>query len=188
MKGYISIFLFTIFTAFLVCSVFADDNVKVVKKEETTQLPGVRAGFMQGRAGLNMMPGRMGIISSILRMEDKLKLSEDQKAKIHELVLSHRKDMISKNADVEIAEVELYELMQKDNPDMNAVKEKMQKIANMRADQQFSAFKLSMDVKNILTEEQWKEFKEQLKDKRPMIGNMERGRMKFGQSERKMRR
>ncbi len=78
--------------------------------------------------------------------------------------------------------------MQKDNPDMNAVKEKMQKIANMRADQQFSAFKLSMDVKNILTEEQWKEFKEQLKDKRPMIGNLERGRMKFGQSERKMRR
>lgn len=186
MKGYIGILLI-IFTAFLAFSVFADDNIKGIRKDEPILQPKLIAGLMPRGAG--MMPGRMGIISRILEMGDKLKLSEDQKTKIHEMMVSHRKDMISKNAESEITEVELYELMQKDNPDMNAIREKMQKIANIRVDQQFSAFKLSMDVKNILTEEQWKEFKEQVRDKRPMMKDTERKTedKRFGQSERKMR-
>lgn len=187
MKTYFSIFLI-IFITSLACIVFADDNVKVIKKDETALPLRVRAGFMPRGAGLDIPLGRIGIIPNILRMEDELKLSEDQKAKIQELILSHRKDMINKNAERQIAEVELYELMQKDNPDINAVKEKMQKVANIKVDQQLSAFKLSMDVRNILTEEQWKEFKEQLKI--PVMRDMgkKEENKRMGQFGRKMRR
>ncbi len=187
MRGYVGIFLLFVFMTFLACSVFAGDNIKT--KDEKILQSKVRTGFMLRDVDLRMLPGRMSIVSSILRMEDKLKLSDEQKAKIHELMISHRKDMINKNAEREIAEVELFELMQKDNPDMNAIREKMQKIANINVDQQFSAFKLSMDVKNVLTEEQWKEFKEQMKDRRPMMKDMERRaeNRRFGQPERNMR-
>lgn len=187
MRVYVGIFLLFIFMTFLTCSVFAGDSIKT--KDEKILQSKVRTGFISRDVDLRMMPGRMGIVSSILRMEDKLKLSDEQKAKIHELMISHRKDMINKNAERETAEVELFELMRKDNPDMNAIREKMQKIANIRVDQQFSAFKLSMDVKNVLTEEQWKEFNEQVKDRRPMMKKMERNaeNRRFGQPERKMR-
>ncbi len=188
MKGYVGILLLIIFTVFLACVVFAGDNIKT--KDETTLQPKARTGqFMPMGAGLGMMHGRMGIIPNVLGMENELKLSEDQKAKIQELILSHRKDMISKKAEREMAEVELFELMQKDNPDMNMIKEKMQKIANINVDQQLSAFKLSMDIKNVLTDEQWKKFEEQVKGKRPMMGYMGRraGSRRFGQPGRNMR-
>ena len=118
-------------------------------------------GRMQGRGpmmaqvpeGSDMMRG-MGPMMLGPEMMDKLELTKEQKDNIENIRTSHRKDMIAKNAERSLAEIDLRDMLKKDKPDMNLIKDQLQKIANISVDIQYARIKTQMDVKNVLTDEQ----------------------------------
>jgi Spy/CpxP family protein refolding chaperone len=122
-------------------------------------------GHRSGRPmrGRGRMMGRMGIMA---HLADELDLSEEQKGEINDILTAHRKDMIRKNSEREIAEVELQELMRQENPDLGLIEEQIRKIADLGAGMKYSQIKVHLDVKNVLTEEQRKALKEIAKEKR----------------------
>jgi len=86
-------------------------------------------------------------------------------------LLPTKKDMITKKADHDLAQVELQDLLRKDKPDMNLVKTQIQKVFSIQGDMQYARIKVMMDAKNVLTDEQkanleklMKEQKDQAKD------------------------
>jgi Spy/CpxP family protein refolding chaperone len=141
--------------------------------------PGMGRGPMMGNGPMMgrgpMGPRAMGARGPMFMPPDlaeKIGLSEEQKTKLDDIITNHRKDMIRKNADISLAEIDLNKLMSQDNPDMNLVKENILKIATMKADTEFTKFKAMIDAKNVLTKEQQEKFKqlqiehrEQMKEK-----------------------
>jgi len=124
-------------------------------------------GPMMGNApgGPRMMGGMDGMILSPAMM-DKLELTKEQRDSIESILTSLRKDMIKKNADLALANIELQELIKKDTPDMNLIKDQLQKIANINVDVQYTQIKTRIDVKNILTDEQKANLEKFVKERR----------------------
>ena len=140
------------------------------------QAPGMRRGRMgQPQAkGRGRMAGGMGMLT---RLADKLDLSEEQQAEIKDIHALHKKNVIRRNADLQIARVELQELMQQEEPDLNAIEDQVRNVANLGAGIKYSQIKVGIDTKNVLTEEQQAKLKELRKDRRtgPANQNMRQG-------------
>ncbi|MBD3181136.1 hypothetical protein GF312_02520 [Candidatus Poribacteria bacterium] len=137
-------------------------------------------GPRRGLAGFMMM-GQMGIME---HLADEIDLSEDQKDEIHGIMIEHRKEMIRKKADRELAKVELQEILSKDNPDMTSIEDQIREQAMIEADMKYSRIKVMVDIKNVLSEEQHEKLKELMKNRprgprgndNPPTGRGRRGR------------
>jgi Spy/CpxP family protein refolding chaperone len=106
-------------------------------------------------------------------MAEKLHLSEEQQDKLKALHTSYNKSMIRKKADREIAEIDLQELIQQEEPDLDAIEDQIRKIANLEAAMKYAWVKLWIDAKSLLTEEQRPAFKKLMEEKKsPMMGQM----------------
>jgi Spy/CpxP family protein refolding chaperone len=90
-----------------------------------------------------------------------LDLTEKQKEAIKEVKSRALKETIKKRADLEIAGVELRELLHKDAVDMGAVEAKLKKTESLRTDLRFSHIKAREEIKALLTPEQRKKLKEE---------------------------
>jgi Spy/CpxP family protein refolding chaperone len=97
---------------------------------------------------------KMVMVDSIMGHADEIKLTEDQRSKIDGILVTNQKGMVRKNADREIANIDLEELLKKDDPDLNAVKAQIQKLADIESDIKFTQIKVGMDVKAVLTDDQ----------------------------------
>jgi Spy/CpxP family protein refolding chaperone len=116
----------------------------------------------------NMKMGNMQMKNpDMMDYIEKLQLTQDQRDKIDSAKIAHTKDMIRKNADRDIAQIELDEIMRKDEPNLTAISDQLKKIATMEADLKFAQIKVMLDIKALLTKEQ--------KDNLKMM--MERDRM-----------
>lgn len=127
-----------------------------------TGMPMMQQMMMGGMGGCSYI--KSGNID-IVALADKLGLSKDQQKKINGILTSHKKDIIKKNADREIAETELFEFIQQEQPDQTAIEKQIQKIANLEAEIRYSEIKSAIDTKFILTGEQWNTLKKIQKDK-----------------------
>jgi Spy/CpxP family protein refolding chaperone len=146
------------------------------EKEEVNQPPAMGRGMgrMTGRPGMMMrmgrgpmmrhggMPGRMDMLG---RLADRLDLSEEQRDEIKDVLTAHQKDMIQQKADRELAEVELRELVQSDDPDLDAIEEQIKEIANLEAQTRYSQIKAMVDARSVLTDEQKEALKKLQKDR-----------------------
>jgi Spy/CpxP family protein refolding chaperone len=146
------------------------------EKEEVDQPPAMGRGMgrMTGRPGMMMrmgrgpmmrrggMPGRMDMLG---RLADRLDLSEEQRDEIKDVLTAHQKDMIQQKADRELAEVELRELVQSDDPDLDAIEEQIKEIANLEAQTRYSQIKAMVDARSVLTDEQKEALKKLQKDR-----------------------
>jgi Spy/CpxP family protein refolding chaperone len=130
-------------------------------------------GMMRGNGPMMDRPPKGMGMGMMLRPElmDKIGLTKEQKENVESIFIAHRKEMITKKADHDLAQVELQDLMRKDKPDMNLVKTQIQKVFSIQGDMQYAQIKVMMDTKNILTDEQkanleklMKERKDQAKD------------------------
>jgi hypothetical protein len=80
-------------------------------------------------------------------------------------------------ADREIAEIGLQELIQQEEPDLDAIEDQIRKIADLEAAMKYTWVKLWIDAKSLLTEEQRPAFKKLMKEKMPpMMGQMMSGK------------
>jgi Spy/CpxP family protein refolding chaperone len=107
-----------------------------------------------------------------------LGLDDKQREEIKEIKSRVTKDSIRKRADLEVARVELRDVLDKDPVDINAAEAKLKKIGSLMTDIHFSHIKVLEEVKAKLTLEQKKKFKEVL-DRNSMMGEKSHGGMKM---------
>lgn len=88
---------------------------------------------------------------------DKLKLTDDQRKAMDQILLDHRKDLIDKRATLEKAEVDLEPLMQDDQPNEAKVLEQIDKVAQARAELEKANARFLLAIRAKLSPEQWKE-------------------------------
>jgi Spy/CpxP family protein refolding chaperone len=87
-----------------------------------------------------------------------LGLDEKQKETVKAIHLKTKKDMIRKKADVDIAHMELRELLGKDPVDLQAAEAKVKQIESLKTDMKMTHIKAREEIKLVLTPEQKKKF------------------------------
>jgi len=137
-------------------------------------------GMTQGMDMMKMMDMPMSSMpmmrAYMMSYADKLQLTQDQKDKISSMMVTLKKDMIRKNADLEIAKVDLEELVMNDEPDLTAIGNQLKNVANMEADIKLTHIKAMVDMKAVLTKEQKDKLKAMMMEHMGAMG-MPMGRM-----------
>ena len=149
---------------------------------------------MMGK-GSEMGPGMMGE-DHILGKLMSVGLDEKQKEAIKEIVRKTTKETIKKRADLDIARIDLRDLLDKDPVKMKAVESKLKQIASLEADIHLSRIKAHEEIKSTLTSDQRKKLKEMVEHGMmmgktgmmqgkgcEMMGGMKGGTMQHGNME-----
>ncbi len=138
----------------------------------TGTMPG--CGMMQGRGmmGRGMMRGEMmGGHQRMMHMcMQHLGLNAEQKEEIEGIRMATMKEVIHKKADMQIARLELRDLLSKDQVDMKAVEAKVKQIEGLRADIHLALIKAKEEVKSKLTPDQRKKMMDMMGNS-PMMGD-----------------
>ena len=92
-------------------------------------------------------------------MVEKLKLTDDQRKAMDQILLDHRKDLIDKRGAVEKAELDLEPLMQDDQPNESQVLAQIDKVAQARAELEKANARFLLAIRAKLSPEQWKDLK-----------------------------
>jgi Spy/CpxP family protein refolding chaperone len=95
---------------------------------------------------------------SIVDMFKKLGLDEKQKEAIKAIHFRTKKDIIRKRADLQVAKIELQEILSKDPVDMTAAETAVKKAEGLRAEMKMLHIKAIEEIKSNLNAEQKKEF------------------------------
>ncbi len=93
---------------------------------------------------------------------DALGLDDKQSAEVKAVLLKLQKEMIQKRADVQLAELELREVLANDPVDMKAAETKVKQIASLKTDAAMMHIQGIEDVKAKLTPEQKKKLSEMM--------------------------
>jgi Spy/CpxP family protein refolding chaperone len=135
-------------------------------------MPGYGMMQQRGMMGRGMMRGEMrGGHHRMMHMCMKhLGLNAKQKAEIQEIRIATMKEVIRKRADMQIARLELRDLLSKDPVDMKAVEAKVKQIEGLRADIHLALIRAKEEVKAKLTPEQRQKMMNMMGNS-PMMGD-----------------
>ena len=143
--------------------------------------PGMMMSHGMGMGSQGMGHGMMGECGKRDRMMEaahhlskslkSLNLDEQQKKMIHEIKSRMMKQTIRKMADIQIARIELKDLLSQDPMDMKEVEVKVKQLGMLRTEMHLSHIKALEEIKAKLTPEQRKKFGEMMKAG-PMMGGM----------------
>ena len=150
-------------------------------------------GMMQGHMAKGMMGGKMGsdmgmndpILMTLhtagcpaylLKLSDKLELSDSQKAQFEALKTNFKKFAVKKNADIKVAKIELNELLSKDNFNSKKIKSQISKIESLQSELRIEMLKTIEKSRSFLRQDQLDKLKE-LRTEGGM-GMMKHGKMK----------
>ena len=123
--------------------------------------------------GMGMWDGAHGRhIATMLGLDD------NQTEQVKPFLYKLRKDMIKKRAEIEVAEVDLEEILGKVPVDMKAVEAKVKQIASLKADAALLHIQGIQDIKAKLNPEQKKKLTEMMQSKGMEGGMMNRPMMK----------
>ncbi len=116
------------------------------------------------------------------RIEERLKLSDSQKADFEKLNADYAKKRVEQQAKIKVAGIDLHSLLQADTPDRSALEKKVNEIGDLQAQNRMLRIDHWFAVNKILTPDQQKIWKETLEQ--PMrerfagrMGRMSRGGM-----------
>jgi len=136
---------------------------------------------MMGEEGVGMGHGMMGEDSQmgtgmmgehhILGKLMSLGLDEKQKEAVKEIERKTMKEIIKKRADLDIARIDLRDLLDKDSVNMKDIESKLKQIASLETDIHLSRIKAHEEIKSKLTPDQRKKLKE-MKEHGMMRGKM----------------
>jgi hypothetical protein len=120
----------------------------------------MRSGGM-GHGGHHGMMGRSDaaerpLISLMLRNSEELQLTPEQIQRLEALRSDFRKGAVKRSADVEVAELELKELLRKEPVDMAKVESQVKRIEALRGEQRLNRIKTIEEGKALLIPEQRK--------------------------------
>ncbi len=117
-------------------------------------------------AGLLPAQPRMGMRGGPERMQqrkdfaEELGLSTEQQEKIRQIRLAAHKQNIEQRAKLQLARLELHELMQADSPDQKQIDAKLAELSKLREAAMRSHVTTFLEVQKVLTPEQRKKAKE----------------------------
>lgn len=90
----------------------------------------------------------------------RLNIDRNRMDAIHEIEIRTAKESIRKRAELQVALIELRELLAKDPVEVNGVEAKLKQIAALRTDTQLARIKAIEEIKGKLTSEERKKFRE----------------------------
>ncbi len=109
------------------------------------------------------------------KMGDKLNLNDAQKKQLDEMRTTMQKNAVQLHSKIQLARIDLRELLKADEPDKGAIENKLNEIARLQTDQKMLRINHWFEVKKILTPEQMKIWKSEIRGKwfhsREMRGN-----------------
>jgi len=119
-------------------------------------------GMMQGMGGGMHGYGMMGDNHPVWKHVMGLGLDDKQKEALKALRTRTMKDMVKKNADMQLAVIDLGSLLDKDQVDMKAVEALAKKKESIRTDLFLAHIRMHEDIKALLTPDQKKKLKEMM--------------------------
>ncbi len=121
-------------------------------------------GGMQGIGNIEMMMPEniMETRRHAMRIMMHLGLNAKQKESADQIIDGAAKDLIKKGADLQIAKIELENILHKDPVDMNAAASKLKQIEAIKTDMFLTHLKALEEIKSMLTPQQKKELKEMM--------------------------
>jgi len=125
-----------------------------------------------------------------------LGLDEKQKEAVKEILRKTKRETIKRRADLDIAQIDLKDLLDKDAVNMMAVESKLKQIASLESEIHLARIKSHEEIKSKLTPDQRKKLKEMMEQGMMMgkmgmmqgkgcgmMGEMKGGMMKHGNME-----
>ncbi len=147
--------LAVIFSMVFLMGWFAFSDAAMCGKGMGDMDEGMGMGMGAGMEGMHMgMAGEHPMMGKLMS----LGLDEKQMAEIKDIHFKCRKEAIKKKADIEVAEMELSEILGKDPVDLTAAEAKIKQIEALKADMKMQHIKSIEDIKGKLTPEQKKKF------------------------------
>ena len=178
-KSLVSTLFGFIFIAALVSNAQAQMCGGMGEKGGCMQEGGMMGGM--GYQGMGMMHGMGGMHGGAMMMGDDhpmwkllmgLGLDDKQKDALKALRSKTMKDMVKRSADMQIAGIELKDLLDKDPVDMKSVEASVRKNESLKADMFLAHIKAHEEMKSILTPDQRKRLKEMMEAGRGAGGGM----------------
>lgn len=90
---------------------------------------------------------------------DRLKLTDEQRQNMDQILLDHRKDLIDKRAAVEKAELDLEPLLSADQPSESRILSQIDEVAQARAELEKANARFLLAIRGKLSADQWKGLK-----------------------------
>ncbi len=132
--------------------------------------PGPGRGCQGDGMPMTRHEGMMGKGHHLWKMLSRLGLDEKQKEAVKAIQSRTAKDTVRKQADIQLARIELRDILGKDKVDMTAVESNLKKTAALQTEIRLSHIKAMQEVKALLTPEQKQKFDELRAG--PWAGNM----------------
>jgi Spy/CpxP family protein refolding chaperone len=129
------------------------------------------------RHGHDRHPGADRFVWHVLKAKEALGLSDEQEARLRNIGVSFKKDNVRKTADVELAEIDLHQLLHRRDQPFNAgeVENSVRKLYALKADRRIASIKAFEDARNVLTEDQRTKLKELFEKERSAMGHRKHG-------------
>lgn len=122
--------------------------------------PGIAPGFGDHRPPMERafrFEGTHGQFWNNPKLVEQLKLTDEQRKAMDEILLEHREKLIDLRAGEEKAELEMQPLMSADQPNEAAVLAQIDKIAGTRAELEKANARFLLALRAKLTPDQWKQ-------------------------------
>jgi len=113
---------------------------------------GTRAGQMDGGHGPHQSASKF--IDHILKFKQGMAITDEQETKLQAIKTDFEKTKIKMKADMQLASLDLHELLRDDKGDLGAVEAKLKNLYEIRASMYLASVKAGRDAKSVLTDEQ----------------------------------
>ena len=131
--------------------------------------PGGDPGPMMSRPPMQRAFGRMGVEGkgwwNNARIAERLKLTDDQRKAMDDILLQHREKLIDLRANLEKAELAMQPLMEADTPNDSAIIAQIDKVVQARADLERANARFLLAIRDKLTADQWKQIQSRDRDR-----------------------
>jgi len=110
------------------------------------------------------------------RVRQYLGLTDEQVGRLHRIGVDEQKASVQMRADLELRHIELRELLRADNPDHDAIMQKLDQVNALQGKMEKQRVETLLSARSVLTPEQQKKVKTFMEN-RAYSGGPERGRM-----------
>ena len=143
---------------------------------------GHRGGWGMDGGGFWMRGPEMMLLRGEGPLAKQLNLSNDQKKKLRDIGDRMMRQAIRRRSDIELAMLDLRNLLHEDNPDQARVNRQIDQIASLRADQAKAAIGARLEARQVLTREQREKLRDWTPPGMPPNPPRERGSSQHGGS------
>ena len=98
-------------------------------------------------------------IQHVLKFKDGMAITDEQESQLKGLETAFKKTRIKMKAQVELANLDLHELLKKEDSNLADIETKLKNVHTLKADLLMASIKTKRDAKSVLTDEQRKRMK-----------------------------